>query len=146
MENLLEDLKQAMRDKDTLRLSVIRMVKGEVDKIRIDQKCEITDSIFYGVVEKQMKMRQDSLLQFEKAGREDLANKTKEEIEILKTYLPEPLTEKEVDEIITQAFIELKPQSIKDMGKIMGHITPLIKGKFDMKKVSTMIQEKLNNK
>ncbi len=143
MEKLLEDLKQAMRDKDTLRLSVIRMIKGEVDKIRIDQKCEITETIFLGVVEKQIKMREDSLEQFEKAGREDLANKTRQELEILKAYLPEPLSKEEVEKIIEEAFQELKPESIRDMGKVMSFVTPQVKGRFDMKQVSSIIQEKL---
>ena len=143
MEKLLEDLKQAMRDKDTLRLSVIRMIKGEVDKIRIDQKCEITETIFLGVVEKQIKMREDSLEQFENAGREDLANKTRQELEILKEYLPEPLSKEEVEKIIEEAFQELKPESIRDMGKVMSFVTPQVKGRFDMKQVSSIIQEKL---
>ena len=143
MEKLLEDLKQAMRDKDTLRLSVIRMIKGEVDKIRIDQKCEITETIFLGVVEKQIKMREDSLEQFEKAGREDLASKTRQELEILKEYLPEPLSKEEVEKIIEEAFQELKPESIRDMGKVMSFVTPQVKGRFDMKQVSSIIQEKL---
>ena len=143
MEKLLEDLKQAMRDKDTLRLSVIRMIKGEVDKIRIDQKCEITETIFLGVVEKQIKMREDSLEQFEKVGREDLASKTRQELEILKAYLPEPLSKEEVEKIIEEAFQELKPESIRDMGKVMSFVTPQVKGRFDMKQVSSIIQEKL---
>lgn len=146
MEQLLEDLKQAMRDKDALRLSVIRMVKGDVDKIRIDQKCEITDTIFYGVIEKQLKMREDALEQFTNAGREDLMEQTKKEIQILKAYLPEQLEEQDVINIIEEAFEKINPETIRDMGKVMGYVTPLIKGRFDMKKASSLIQQKLNTK
>ena len=145
MEQLLEDLKQAMREKDTLRLNVIRMVKGEIDKIRIDQKCEITDSIFLGVIEKQMKMREDSLEQFTKANREDLKEQTKKEMEILKAYLPEPLSQEAVEQIIEQAFQQVQPKSIKEMGKIMALITPQVKGRFDIKQVSNRVQEKLKS-
>ncbi len=143
MEKLLEDMKKAMKEKDTLRLSVIRMVKGDLDKIRIDQKREVEESDFYTVLEKQIKMREDSIESFKKAGRDDLKEQTEEEIKVLKEYLPEPLSDEEVMEILEASFEEIQPESIKDMGKVMNHVTPLVKGRYDMKKISSMIKEKL---
>ena len=143
MEKLLEDMKKAMKEKDTLRLSVIRMVKGDLDKIRIDQKRKVEESDFYTVLEKQIKMREDSIESFKKAGRDDLKEQTEEEIKVLKEYLPEPLSDEEVMEILEASFEEIHPESIKDMGKVMNHVTPLVKGRYDMKKISSRIKEKL---
>lgn len=145
--NLLEkfnsDMVAAMKAQDKERLTVLRMVKGAMQLENINNKKEINEELLIDCVGKQIKMRNDSVAEFEKAGREDLATKTKEEITILNDYLPVQLTEEEVNAIIDEAFAKINPTSAKEMGLIMREVTPKLKGKADMKKVSEIIKEKI---
>ena len=145
--NLLEkfnsDMVAAMKAQDKERLTVLRMVKGAMQLENINNKKEINEELLIDCVGKQIKMRNDSISEFEKAGREDLANKTKEEIVILNDYLPVQLTLEEVNAIIDEAFAKVNPTSAKEMGLIMREVTPKLKGKADMKKVSEIIKDKL---
>ncbi len=145
LEKFNADMITAMKQKDKDRLTVLRMVKGAMQLEKKNQRDELTEEMLIDCVNKQIKMRKDSILEFEKASREDLAEKTKKEVEILKEYLPEQLTKEEVEKIINEAFAKLNPTSPKEMGIIMKEVTPLLKGKADMKEVSTIIREKLNN-
>ena len=120
------------------------MVKAAVDKERIDKKCEITDELVIDVLSKQVKLREDSIGEFAKANRSDLEEAAKREIAILQEYLPAPLTEAEVDAIIATAIQEVNPTGIRDMGKIMSIVSPQVKGRYDMKVVSSKIKEKLS--
>lgn len=142
-EKLKQDLVSAMKEKDKNRLDVIRMVKAAVDLEHINTKKEITDDLIIDVVNKQIKMRNDSICEFEKASRDDLVEKTKKELEILMTYMPEQLSKEEVNKVIEEAFAIVQPESAKDMGKIMKEVTPKLKGKADMKEVSAIIKERL---
>lgn len=144
LEELKKDMIAAMKNKEKDRLTVIRMVKAALDKERIDKKIEITDDVFLSVIEKQIKMRNDSISEFQKANRLELVQKTEAEIEVLKKYLPEPLTEEEVLSIITEAISSLGASSMKDMGKVMSEISPKVKGRYDMKEISNMIKSKLS--
>lgn len=141
---ILEDLKSAMKAQDKLKLSVIRMVKSAMQMEELNKKRELTDEEVIDVISKQIKTRKDSIKEFEKGAREDLIEATSKEIDILVTYLPKQLTDEEVMEIIKKVFDEIKPESPKDMGKIMKAVTPLVKGKADMGKVSSIIKSKLN--
>lgn len=143
VENLGKDIVTAMKEKDSLKLSVLRMVKGALQLEHINNKKELDDDLFIDVVSKQIKQRNESLEEFTKANRNDLAEKVESEIEILKTYLPKQLSKEEVEQIIEEAFTKVKPQSAKDIGLIMKEVTPLLKGKADMKEVSNIIKEKL---
>ena len=143
VEKIKADMIQAMKEKDKERLTVIRMVKAAMDLEHIDRKREINDELLIDVVSKQVKMREESILEFEKGNREDLIEKTKKEIEILKAYLPEQLSESEVVEEIEKIFAEVKPESVKDMGKVMKEATAKLRGRADMKKVSEIIKSKL---
>ena len=143
VEKLKADMIQAMKEKDKERLTVIRMVKAAMDLEHIDRKREINDELLIDVVSKQVRMREESILEFEKGNREDLIEKTKKEIEILKAYLPEQLSESEVVEEIEKIFAEVKPESVKDMGKVMKEATAKLRGRADMKKVSEIIKSKL---
>lgn len=145
IENLGKDIVTAMKEKDQLKLSVLRMVKGAIQLENINNKKELNDELFIDVVSKQIKQRNESLEEFNKAGRTDLADKVSSEIEILKAYLPEQLSLDEIEKILNSAFAKVNPTSGKDMGAIMKEVTPLLKGKADMKEVSTMIKEKLSN-
>ena len=144
-QNLLNDLVAAMKSKDKETLSVLRMVKGAIQLEEINKKGELSDEDFIGVVGKQIKTRKESVIEFEKAGRTDLIEQTKKEIEILNKYMPEQLSEEEIIKVIDEAFDSVKPEKPSDMGKLMGFVTPKLKGKADMSFVSKTIKEKLTN-
>ena len=145
LEQLNNDLKIAMKEKDSLKLSVVRMVKGAVQLAAINSKKELTDSDVIDVVSKQIKMRKDSIAEFTKAGRDDLVTQNEQEIAILSNYLPVQLSASEVEAIIDEAFAKINPTSAKEMGLIMKEVTPSLKGKTDMGAVSSLIKEKLAN-
>ena len=140
---ILEDLKTAMKNQDKERLSVIRMVKGSIQMSELNKKHELSDEEVIDVITKEIKSRKDSINEFKKGGREDLIKKTESEIEILSEYLPKQLTEDELNQIIEEVFNEVKPESSKDMGKIMKTLTPKVKGKADMGLVSKIVKEKI---
>ena len=142
-EKILEDLKNAMKNQDKDTLSTIRLLKGALQLEEINKKSELTDDEIIGIVSKQIKTRKESISQFEKAGRDDLAIKTKNEITILEKYLPEQLDISEVNKIIDDAFDKVKPTSMKDMKDIMAYVNPLVKGKADMGYVSKTIKDRL---
>ena len=144
-QNLLNDLVTAMKSQDKETLSVLRMVKGAIQLEEINKKSELSDEDFIGVVSKQIKTRKESIVEFEKAGRTDLVEQTQKEIEILNKYMPEQLSEEEVLKVINEAFDTINPQAQSDMGKLMGFVTPKLKGKADMSFVSKTIKEKLAN-
>lgn len=144
-EKLLNDLKEAMKNKEKEKLSVIRMVKGAIQLEEINKKRELTDDEIVTIIAKQIKTRKESIVEFEKGGREDLINQTQSEIDLLNVYMPEQMSEEEVIAIIDSVFDEVKPTSMKDMGKLMGAITPRVKGKADLGFVNKTIREKLNN-
>lgn len=144
LEKFQQDMIKAMKEKNKEELSVLRMAKGAMDKIRIDQKKEVDDQLLIEVIAKEIKSRNDSIAEFKKGGREDLVSKTENEIDILKIYLPEQLSEEEVDKIIDEAFVELSPQGMKDMGKVMSMVSPKVKGCFDMGVVSSKIKSRLS--
>ena len=143
VEKLKQDMIEAMKNKEKDRLTVIRMVKASMDQEHIDRKREINDELLIDVVNKQIKMRKDSIVEFEKGGRSDLVEKTQSEIDLLLNYLPEQLSSEEVYKIIDEIFAEVKPEGQKDMGKVMKEATAKLKGKADMKEVSNIIKEKL---
>ena len=140
-----QDIIESMKAKDSVRLTTLRGVKGAMKLQSIDHKKEINDELLIEVVSKEIKTRNESIKEFEKGARQDLIDKTQVEIEILSKYLPEQLSQEEIVTIIEKVFVEINPSGIKDMGKIMGAVTPLVKGKADMGIVSGLIREKLNN-
>ena len=142
-EQILNDLVAAMKSQDKEKLLVIRSVKSAMQLEEINLKRNLNDDEVIGVISKQIKTRKDSMLEFEKGNRQDLVDATKKEIEILQAYLPEQLTEEELNKVIDDVFNTVNPTSSKDMGRVMAAITPLVKGKADMKEVSTIIREKL---
>ena len=143
IEKLDKDMIEAMKTGEKDKLTVIRMVKAALKQEQIDHKKELNDDLLIDVVNKQIKMRKDSIVEFEKGNRQDLVEKTQKEIEVLLAYLPEQLSQEEVEKIINEIFEEVKPESQKDMGKVMGLAQAKLKGKADMKEVSTIIRNKL---
>lgn len=144
LEQLNKDMVVCMKNKDSFSLGVIRMAKGAIQLEAINKKKELTDEDIVSVISKQIKMRNDSIEEFTKAGRTDLVEQNQKEIEILKKYMPEQLSLEEVNKIIEEAFNKLNPTS-KDIGLIMKEVSPKLKGKADMGQVNALIKEKLAN-
>ena len=145
VEKINNDMKTAMKNQDKETLSVIRMLKSAVQLAAIEKKHDLIDEEVVDVLSKQIKMRKDSVVEFTKANREDLANQYNKEIEILMTYMPEQLSEEALIEIIETVINKINPTSQKQMGLIMKEVTTKVKGKFDMGEVSKIIKEKLSN-
>ena len=143
-ERILTDLVSAMKAKDKERLSVLRMVKGAMQLEEINVKHELNDEEVIKIISKQIKTRKDSITEFEKGNRVDLIEATKSEIKILEEYMPEQMTEEELAKVIDEVFSKINPSGPSDMGKVMGAISPLVRGKADMGLVNKMIKEKLN--
>ena len=144
-EKIKSDIVSALKEKDTLKLQTLRGVKGEADLEHINKKVEINDDLIISVISHQIKTRRESISEFEKGNRTDLIEKTNKEIVLLGTYLPKQLDEEEIKTILDDAFKKINPTSNKDMGLIMKEVTPLLKGKADMSKVSSLIKERLAN-
>jgi uncharacterized protein YqeY len=142
-ERLNEDMKQAMKSQDKFKLSVIRMVRSAIKNVEIDQKRTLDDNEVLDVLSREIKQRKDSLQEFEKAGRDDLAAAVKAEIAVLSDYLPQQLTEEEVKAIVQQTIQETGASSKADMGKVMGALMPKVKGRADGKLVNQLVQQLL---
>lgn len=144
-EQLTNDMKQAMKDKEAgkLRLSVIRMVRASIKNSEIDQKKELSDAEVLDVLAKETKMRRDALEEFKKAERPDLVANLEQEIAILMQYLPEQLTETEIRDLVAAAVEQTQAASAKDMGKVMAVLMPKIKGRADGKQVNAIVRELL---
>lgn len=139
-ERLINDLTNAMKSQDKELLSVLRMVKGAIQMEEIKEKRDLTDTEVISIIGKQIKTRKESIVEFEKGGREDLIAKTQNEIDILNVYMPKQLSEEEIKQEIDKVFNELNPTS-SDMGKVMGALSSL-KGKADMGLVSKLVKER----
>ena len=145
-DRLMEDMKQAMKDKEAgkLKLSVIRMVRSAAKNVEIDRHKELDDNELLDVVAKEVKMRRDSLDEFRKAGRPELLATLEQEIAILMEYLPEQMSEAEVRTLVIQAVADAQAASVKDMGKVMALLMPKVKGRADGKLVNTIVKELLS--
>ncbi|MFM1651512.1 GatB/YqeY domain-containing protein [Brevibacillus sp. B_LB10_24] len=143
MERLDQDLKQAMKDKATVKLSVIRMVKAAIKNEEISKGSQLSEDDVLTILGRELKQRRDSLHEFEKAGREDLAGKTREEMEILTSYLPVQMSEDEIRQIVRETISQVGAASKKEMGKVMGAIMPKVKGKADGTLVQKIVSEEL---
>ena len=144
-DKILSDIVVAMKEKDKDKLAVLRRVKGAMQLEEINKKRNLVDDEVIAVLSKQIKTRKESIVDFEKGNRQDLIEQTNKEIEILNKYMPEQLSDEEVINVIDDIFTKVNPTSSSDMGKIMGMVTPILKGKADMSLVSKLVKEKLNN-
>ena len=143
-EKLQKDLIDAMKAHDKKKIDVIKLVKASIQNEEINLKKELSDEEVLSIITKQVKMRNDAIKEFEKASRNDLIDAYNEEINILSEYLPKALTEEEAIQIIEDAFKVINPTSPADMGKIMKEVSPKLKNRFDMSRVSAIIKEKLS--
>jgi uncharacterized protein YqeY len=142
-ERITEDMKNAMRAKDSERLGVIRMITSAIKQIEVDERIELDDARVLSVVEKMIKTRKESVAQFQAGNRPDLVEKENKEIAQLQVYLPAQLSDAELDALIAAAIAQTGAASIKDMGKVMGIIKGQAQGKADMAVVGTKIKAKL---
>ncbi len=138
-----EDMKTAMRAKDSVRLGAIRLLQAAIKQREVDERIELDDGNVIAVIEKMLKQRRDSIAAYESANRHDLADIEKFEVTVLQTYLPQQLTEDEIKVILEKVVVESGAAGIKDMGKVMAEIKPLVAGRADMGKISGLIKTRL---
>ena len=139
-----DDVKDAMRARDKVRLPVLRLITAAIKQKEVDERIELDDAAVLAVLDKMAKQRRESLEQYEKADREDLARQERFELELLKDYLPEQLGEEEVSSLIEQAITQTGASSMRDMGAVMGILSQQLQGRADMKAVSTAVRSKLS--
>jgi uncharacterized protein YqeY len=140
---ITEDMKTAMRAKDTVRLGTIRLLLAAIKQKEIDERIELDDTAVSSIVEKLIKQRKDSISQFQAAGRDDLVVIEQAELVVLQDYLPEQLSAAEVEAAVVAAIAESGATSAKDMGKVMGLVKPKLAGRADMGQVSALIKARL---
>ncbi|MCH9828013.1 MAG: GatB/YqeY domain-containing protein [Gammaproteobacteria bacterium] len=140
---ITEDMKTAMRGGDKARLGVIRMLQAAIKQREVDERIELDDAAIVAIVEKMIKQRRDSIQQFNDGGRPELAEQEAFEIEQIKDYMPQPLSEEALAAMIEQAIAETGAESAKDMGKVMGWIKPRVAGRADMGALSGRIKARL---
>ena len=141
---ITEDMKTAMRAKDSARLGAIRLLQAAIKQREVDERIELDDTQVIAVIEKMLKQRRDSISQYEAADRQDLADVEKYEIKVLQDYLPQALTGDEVAAILDKVVVETGASGIKDMSKVMAAIRPLVIGRADMAEISGLIKSRLN--
>ena len=146
LEEINEDLKTAMKEHDSFKLSVIRMLKSALQLEQIAKKHELDDSEVTSVIKKQVKLRKDSISEYEKYGKVDSVKDLEKEIEILSSYLPEEMSKEEIEKFVDEVIAEINPESIKEMGKVMKRLNEVLANKnADMSLASSLVKEKLNH-
>jgi uncharacterized protein YqeY len=143
LSDIKNDLKQAMLDKNDLVRDTIRMFLSEVQRFEIDNKEEVNDAKALQIINKMIKQRNDSISQFKEGGREDLADKEQQEVEILSKYKPEQLSEEDITEKVKSAIEETGAESMQDIGKVMGVLKSALAGSADMGLVSKIVKDQL---
>ncbi len=144
-QRLQDDMKDAMRAKDKDRLGAIRLVLAAVKQREVDERIELDDAQTVAVIEKMIKQRRESIAQYQSAGRDDLAAKEQAEIEVIRPYMPEALSEAELEAMIEQAIAATGAQSVRDMGKVMAVLKDQAQGRADMAQVSGRIRVRLGD-
>ncbi len=140
---LQTDMKQAMKDRDKLRLAVLRMAWAAIRNKEIDEKTELKDDQVLAVLSKEVKQREDTISEIQDANRPDLVEKNQQEIDVLKHYLPQQLSDEELKQVVEDAIAKSGAKSMKDMGKVMGMVIAQTRGKAEGKRVSTMVKSLL---
>ncbi len=138
-----EDVKTAMKARDKIRLAALRLMMAEFKKVEVDERVEIDDSRALGILDRMSKQRRDSLSQYKEAGRDDLVEQEQFELDVIAEYLPAPLSEDELVELIAAVIAEIGAEGMSDMGKVMGQLKPRGQGRADMGKVSGQVKAAL---
>ena len=142
-ERVNEDMKAAMKSRETDRLAAIRLLLSALKQREVDERITLDDAAVVSVIEKMLKQRKDSISQFENAGRKDLADKEKFEVAVLQGYLPQQLSDAEVNAIVAEAVAACGAKTASDMGKVMGLVKPRVAGRADMGKISALVKARL---
>ncbi len=144
LKKLQEEMKTAMKSGDKERLATIRMLISEIKKVQIDTKKELSDDEIIKILQKYAKQRKDSIEQYRKAGREDLAEKEEKELKIVQEFLPQPLSEEEIEKLVDEAIKETGASSMKDMGKVIKSVMEKAKGRAEGSVISKIVKAKLS--
>mgnify|MGYP001136516346 FL=1 len=142
-QTISEDMKSFMRAKDTARLGAVRLLQAAIKQKEIDDQVELKDEDILSVIQKMLKQRKDSIEAYQKASRDDLIAQEELEVEVLNKYMPEQLSDDEVNEIVTTVIQEMNVSEMKDMGKVVGALKSKLSGKADMANVSKIVRSKL---
>ena len=140
---ITEDMKAAMRAKETARLGTVRLLLAAMKQKEVDERVVLTDADVLSIIEKMLKQRRESIAQYEKAARQDLADVEKAEIAILSAYLPQQMSDADVAQAVAAAIAESGAAGVKDMGKVMGLLKTRVAGRTDMGKLSSLVKAKL---
>ncbi len=143
-QKITEDMKAAMRSGDTKQRDTIRLLQAAIKQREVDERIELDGAAVIAVIEKMLKQRRDSIAQYEAAQRQDLANVEKDEISVLSAYMPQALSESEIEILIAEAISEAEAKGMQDMGKVMALLKPKLTGRADMAKVSSLIKGKIS--
>ena len=144
-EKITVDMQDAMRSKDSEKLNAIRLLQSSIKQKEVDDRVEIDDTMILNIIEKMLKQRRDSIEAFKNAGRDDLVAKEEFEVQLLQTYMPEPLSSEDVEKEIDSAIKAADAKSMKDMGTVMSAVKLKVSGRANMAEVSQKIKEKLTN-
>lgn len=142
-DRIKDDLKQAMRDRDQPRIDALRMLSAAIQRREVDERIALDDAQVLAVIDKQIKQTRESIEQYEKGGRADLVAKEQADLAIWQAYLPQPLSEAEIDQLIAAAVQQTGAASVKDMGKVMGVLKPKLQGRADMAQVGPKVRARL---
>jgi uncharacterized protein len=143
-DRITEDMKTAMRAKDSARLSAVRLLLAALKQREVDERIVLTDGDVVGVIDKMLKQRRESISQYEAAGRQDLADVEKFEVQVLNAYMPQALSEAEIETAVVDVVAATGAKSPQDMGKVMAALKPRMSGRADMAKVSALVKAKLS--
>ncbi len=143
-QRILDDIKTAMKAGDKPRLGTLRLISAAIKQIEVDQRIELDESATIAVLDKMLKQRRESISQYAKADRQDLVDVERSESELIQTYMPAALSSDEIAAAIDNAINETGAASVKDMGRVMGMVKPLLQGRADMSAVSQTIKQRLN--
>lgn len=144
LDTINQDLKAAMLSKDVIVRDTLRMLIADIKRFEIDERVEADDTKVSDLINKNVKQRRDSIAQFKSGGREDLVATEEEQLNVILKYLPEQLSEEEIQKLVQEGIASVSAESIKDMGKLMGHLKPIFEGKADMSIVSKLVKELLS--
>ncbi len=141
---ITEEMKAAMKAGDKARLGVLRLILAALKQVEVDERIELDDARVLAILDKMVKQRRDSVEQYDKAGRTELADQERYEISVIQEFLPQPLTEDEIEALVDEAIATTGAASMKEMGKVMGRLKPQLQGRADMGAVSALVKRKLS--
>ena len=142
-QQIQEDMKIALRAHDKQRLGVVRLILAAIKQVEVDERVEVDDTRITQILNKMIKQRRDSIAQYDQAKRNDLADQERLEVKIIQAYLPEPLSETDIDRIVSEAITKVGATSVKEMGKVMAELKDKLQGRADMTQISAKIKARL---